>query len=179
MIKPLANWSGRVVVNGVEYGSIAEVPTIELDSSTVITLLPVVRQTIQKVTETVEHVITVKEYMTLPATPEFDFMDRWNKGVPMPLRTMVGTVEKETKGMVYMKLHGEGLPTITCMRCGRRLTNPVSRHYGLGIECIKKVGFFKIDDVTGIKEALVNLKWEGWCIKSAIIEDKIKGVDDD
>ena len=178
MIKQLANWQGKVIVNGVEYESIREVPALSLTSETVITLLPkvaqAVKQTVQAVADKVEHVITVKQYMTKPASPEFDFMAKWNNNCPMPMRTMVGTVEKETKGMVYMKLHGQGLPTITCMRCGRELTNPVSRHYGLGIECIRKVGMpYDVSEVDSIKEALVNIIWEGWIPKSAIIENTI------
>ena len=179
MIKQLANWQGKVIVNGVEYGSIREVPTLSLTSETVITLLPkvaqAVKQTVQAVADKVEHVVTVKQYMTKPASPEFDFMAKWNNNCPMPMRTMVGTVEKETKGMVYMKLHGQGLPTITCMRCGRELTNPVSRHYGIGPECIQKLGLcYEVTDVDAIKEALVDIAWEGWIIKSAITEDEVK-----
>lgn len=49
--------------------------------------------------------ITVKKYMTEPATVSFDFQDKWNNGMPMPLVTMTGEVLKETRGMVYMRLH--------------------------------------------------------------------------
>lgn len=129
----------------------------------------------QSVTDTLENVtqykITVKAYMTRPATPEFDFMSKWNNNVPMPLRTMVGTVEKETRGMVYMKLHGEAEPVVTCLRCGRILTNPVSKMYGIGPECITKIPFIMnldMNDVEGIKKKLVDVTWEGWIIKSAI-----------
>ena len=48
--------------------------------------------------------ITVKKYMTEPATPNFDFQDRWNDGKPMPLCTMRGKVTKETRGMFHMEL---------------------------------------------------------------------------
>ena len=48
--------------------------------------------------------ITVKKYMTEPATPNFDFQDRWNDGKPMPLCTMHGKVTKETRGMFHMEL---------------------------------------------------------------------------
>lgn len=48
--------------------------------------------------------ITVKKYMTEPATSTFDFQDKWNNGKPMPLCTMQGKVTKETRGMYYMEL---------------------------------------------------------------------------
>ena len=134
-----------------------------------------VKTPVKAVSDKVEHIITVRRYMTEKSSEGFDFMKKWNNNIPMPMRTMVGTVEKETKGMVYMKLHGQGLPAVHCVRCGRELTNPVSRHYGLGIECIHKVGIIAdINEVERIKDALVNITWEGWCIKSAIIEDIIK-----
>ena len=48
--------------------------------------------------------ITVKKYMTEPATANFDFQDKWNNGKPMPLCTMQGEVIKETRGMFHMEL---------------------------------------------------------------------------
>ena len=48
--------------------------------------------------------ITVKKYMTEPATANFDFQDKWNDGKPMPLCAMRGKVTKETRGMFHMKL---------------------------------------------------------------------------
>lgn len=49
-----------------------------------------------------ETTIKVKAYMTKPATPQFDFMQKWNNNKPMPYRIMKGEKVKETKGMVYM-----------------------------------------------------------------------------
>lgn len=60
-----------------------------------------------------EYLITVKSYMTKKSSPGFDFMAQWNNDNPMPLITMVGTIEKETPGMVYMKLRGELVSTVT------------------------------------------------------------------
>lgn len=51
--------------------------------------------------------ITVKKYMTEPATSTFDFQDRWNDGIPMPSKNMWGGVTKETRGMYYMTLEDE------------------------------------------------------------------------
>ena len=53
--------------------------------------------------------ITVKKYMTEPATANFDFQDKWNDGKPMPLCTMHGKVTKETRGMYYMKLKADDI----------------------------------------------------------------------
>lgn len=48
--------------------------------------------------------ITVKKYMTEPATSTFDFQDKWNNGIPMPSCIMTGIVIKETRGMYYMHM---------------------------------------------------------------------------
>ena len=53
--------------------------------------------------------ITVKKYMTEPATVNFDFQDKWNNGKPMPLCIMQGEVIKETRGMYYMKLKSDNI----------------------------------------------------------------------
>ena len=53
--------------------------------------------------------ITVKKYMTEPATTTFDFQDKWNNGLPMPLCTMQGKVIKETRGMYYMELEEDDI----------------------------------------------------------------------
>lgn len=186
MIKQLANWAGTVNVNGVEYATIGDVPeNLELSGTTVITLIPrqLPKQTVQAVSDKAEHVITVKQYMTKPACPEFEFMAKWNNNVPMPMRTMVGTVEKETKGMVYMKLHGELLAErmFTCMCCGRQLTNPVSQFFGVGPECGGHNYTHPFDSDEELREAVEAYKkvllaktWEGWIIKSAIVEDTIR-----
>lgn len=174
MIKQLLGWEGKVNINGTDFENIGAVPaTLLLDNNSVIKLYPakqeVKHSVAQSVDDNTEYTITVRQYMTQPSTPEFDFMDKFNKGIPMPMRTMTGVIVKETPKMVYMKLHGQAKKTIRCMRCNKELTNPVSRLYGLGIECIQKVGIpFDVTDVENIKEALVNVTWEGWIIKSAI-----------
>ena len=53
--------------------------------------------------------ITVKKYMTEPATVNFDFQDKWNNGKPMPLCIMQGEVIKETRGMYYMELEEDDI----------------------------------------------------------------------
>lgn len=181
MIQALEKWQGRIDIDGTNYEDVTKVPVSAVGGATTITLIP--RQTIQKVQEVVEHIITVKQYMTKPATPDFNFMAQWNNNIPMPMCTMVGTVEKETRGMVYMKLHGEIIADrmFTCMFCGRPLTNPVSQYFGAGPECggHNYVNPFETEEelrqaVNAYKKQLANVTWEGWIIKSAIKEDRIK-----
>ena len=59
---------------------------------------------VQKMEVGKSYKITVKKYMTEPATANFDFQDKWNNGKPMPLCTMHGKVTKETRGMFHMEL---------------------------------------------------------------------------
>lgn len=182
-LKQLQGWQGRINVNGTEYDTVNSVPdTVELVGAT-ITLLPKVNKEVRRVkvedsTDNREHLITVKQWLTQPATLEFDYNDRMNKGVPMPLRTMQGTIVKETAKSVYMHLHGSTKPVVHCMRCGRELTNPISRHYGLGIECIQKVGIVAdINEVEKIKEQLVKIEGYWWIPKSSILSDEIVEAD--
>ena len=124
--------------------------------------------------------ITVKPYMTKKATPEFDFMAKWNNDNPMPLMTMVGEKVKETKGMVYMELHGDITAEITdrCLACGKPITNPVSRYFGMGPVCggHNYVSPFADDEslkaaVGEYRKKLQSITWSGWVIKSAITEE--------
>lgn len=179
MIALLKDWKGEIDINDKHYTSIqdAESDFKRVSDEIHIVLYSATKNAVQHTTAVLEtksdeYKITVKKYMTEPSTPEFDFMKKWNNNIPMPLRTMTGTIEKETRGMVYMKLHGQAEPVIRCMRCGRLLTNPVSKLYGIGPECMAKLGFVRIniEDVETIKKELVTIVWEGWIIKSAIIE---------
>lgn len=137
------------------------------------------RQSIESVQSVQQYKITVKKYMTKPATPEFDFMAKWNNNNPMPLRTMIGTIEKETRGMVYMNLHGDiyAEKICTCMKCGRVLTNPVSQFFGIGPECGGHNYVNPFNSEAELKEAvsayraqLQKIQWSGWIIKSSITE---------
>lgn len=130
-----------------------------------------------------EYKIEVKGYMLKKATPEFDFMARWNNDEPMPLKIMYGVKLKETKGMVRMRLHGDIKERVTqrCMGCGRPITNPVSRYFGLGPVCGNHDYTNPFDTEEELQQAvadyrakLVNTVWEGWIIKSAI-----ESIDDD
>ena len=115
--------------------------------------------------------------MTEPATSTFDFQDKWNNGNPMPLCIMQGEVIKETRGMYYMNLQGKAEPTSRCLVCGKTLTNPISKLYGIGPECSEKVGLIRIESEEEAKEKLKDImeqiddiSWIGWVIKSAIKE---------
>ena len=180
MLTMLKNWSGKVEVDGVQYENIKSIPTEKFKSGNAFNIKLYSKTHIHnksaetskiEVSSSSEKRITVKAYMTKKASPEFDFMQKFNNDIPMPLRTMTGTIEKETRGMVYMNLHGVGEPVIRCMRCGKLLTNPISQHYGIGPECMSKLGIVAdIEDVDTIKKQLVNVTWTGWVIKSAITE---------
>lgn len=188
ILHELASWSGAVEINGVKFDNVSEaihsvsdslkdIHSIRLYSNkeNAVQRTESVRNSISDVCE---YVITVKQYMTKKSTPDFDFMAKWNNDIPMPLRTMVGTVEKETAGMVYMKLHGDIVSETvqTCMRCGKPITNPVSQFFGMGPECggHNYVNPFESDEElrqvvdSYRKNHLQKITWEGWLIKSAI-----------
>lgn len=188
MLSLLKSWKGNVEVDGKEYSTITSVLASNFnDKSFHIVLYPERSKTsntakLQSDNDTSQEVvITVKKYMTQKANPGFDFMKKWNDDNPMPLRTMVGHKVKETPGMVYMELHGDILQerTISCMCCGRKLTNPVSQYFGIGPECGNHnyTSPFDTDEelrqaVSEYKKQLQETKWEGWIIKSAITREE-------
>lgn len=182
------NWNGTILVND------SECETLDLSSlngSVNIRLLPKgtahrVRVTddttnsVESTNDVTEYRIKVKSYMTKKATPDFDFMQRWNNNVPMPLMVMTGTKEKETKGMVYMKLHGDLYAEViqTCMCCGKPITNPISKYFGMGPVCGGHNYTSPFDSEDDLKQAvaeykkkLLNITWEGWIVKSAVTEE--------
>ena len=191
MLELLKNYPGTLKVNGKEFENVTQAIqffsgyqgrlVIELNANTV-TPTPPSRQEVEEGKET-EYVIKVKQYMTKPATPSFDFMDKWNNGVPMPMRIMVGKKLKETKGMVKMELRGELIiqeVNPVCMKCGRELTNPVSQYFGIGPECggHNYINPFETEAelrqaVEETRKKLQSITWTGWVIKSAIEEQKI------
>lgn len=132
--------------------------------------------------EHIQKKITVKQYMTRKSTPEFTFMKQWNNDNPMPLRTMIGTVLEETRGMVKMKLHADITEERTqrCLCCGRTITNPVSQYFGMGPECGGHNYINPFYSEEELKKAvqdyrenvLKNIIWTGWIIKSAILEEE-------
>lgn len=188
MIDMIRSWQGRVAVNGQPYDNIqSAISNFKAGSGPICINLYPKQQTPLKIENMQpermsgerEVRITVKKYMTEQASPLFDFMAKWNNNNPMPLRTMTGKVLQETKGMVKMRLHGDiwTEKISTCMCCGRRLTNPVSQYFGIGPECGGHNYTNPFDSDAELREAvaeyrkkLQNITWEGWVIKSAIIE---------
>ena len=186
MVSMLAGWKGSCEVNDKMYESISKVET-PISSPIHIILYPnqskreKVHENKAESINSTEFLITVKQYMTKQAEPGFDFMEKWNHNNPMPMRIMQGTVEKETRGMVYMKLHGTmyAEKMCTCMCCGRKLTNPVSQYFGVGPECGGHNYVSPFDTEEELKQAvaayrkhLQEITWEGWIIKSAIVEQE-------
>lgn len=123
-----------------------------------------------------EYIVKVKRWMTEPSSNSgFDFIYHWNNNVPMPLRVMRGRVLKETRGMVYMDLRACPLRTDHCMKCGKPLTHPVSRLYGLGPEC---GGHYHINPFNTeeelqnamheVQQKLNDITWTGWVAKSGV-----------
>ena len=123
-----------------------------------------------------EYIVKVKRWMTEKTTDDsFDFMRHWNKNIPMPLRVMRGRVLSETRGMLYMELRACALRTDYCMKCGKPLTHPVSRLYGLGPECGSHYHINPFDTEEELKAAihevrkkLSQITWSGWIAKSGV-----------
>ena len=183
MLSYLKDWSGTVVIGSTRYDSILAVLKAYdgKQSPNSITLLPCAENVPErlKTADTTSYRITVKSYMTKKASTDFDFMRKWNNDVPMPFVTMIGTIEKETKGMVYMKLHADIYADViqTCMKCGKPITNRVSQYFGVGPICggHNYVNPFGSEEelkqaVSNYRKQLQKVTWEGWIIKSAIIE---------
>lgn len=191
MLNFLENYSGRLIVNGTEYPSLEEARSAFRGFKGQITIVinpeaPAARMERREASEEISgspiYQIKVRQYMTKPASPEFDFQDKFNKGVPMPMRIMVGKKLKETRGMVQMELWGEivGEQISQCMKCGRTLTNPVSRYFGIGPECGGHgyVHPFESEDqlqaaISKVGQELREIKWTGWIIKSSLEQEEI------
>jgi len=189
MLNLLEGYKGSLEVNGQSFDSLdsALKGLKNFDGQLTIVLNKGAGEQVSQASQQVEEVagdkiyrIKVRQYMTRPSTPEFDFHDKWNNGNPMPMRIMVGKKLKETKGMVQMELWGEITEDVTthCMRCGRTLTNPVSKYFGIGPECGNHGYDNPFDDEEELKRAvkevdrqLREIKWTGWVIKSSIQEE--------
>ena len=182
MIKLLQNWNGVIEINGTTYENYSAIPSDLVLTDNMVIILHgkqnvSERQRMNDSDDNIQYVLTVKQYMTKKATPEFDFMAKWNHDEPMPLRTMVGTKVKETRGMVYMKLHGDIVSDQVqfCMKCGKPITNPVSKFFGMGPECggHNYINPFNTREeleeaVNAYRKKLNDVTWEGWIIRSAI-----------
>ena len=123
-----------------------------------------------------EYIVKVKRWMTQKTTDDgFDFMRHWNQNIPMPLRVMRGRVLSETRGMLYMELRACPMETDFCMKCGKPLTHPVSKLYGLGPECGSHyhINPFETEEelnaaIQEVRQKLNNVTWTGWIAKSGV-----------
>lgn len=188
MLSMISKWNGRVEVNGEIFENGQEaLQRVKRDGLTGIDIKlhsntkTRAKATVETLERDVEYRITVKPYMTRKATPEFDFMSKWNNDQPMPFRIMQGKKLKETRGMVQMELHGDmyAEKMCTCMKCGRKLDNPVSQYFGIGPECGNHGYINPFDSEEKLREAvsayrkeLQETTWTGWVIKSAIISEE-------
>ena len=174
-------WEGTVEINGTLYDNGSLVNESLLSGALNIILNPKKKseESFSLDIPSEEMRITVKSYMTKKSSPDFNFMEKWNDNIPMPLRTMVGRKIKETPGMLFMELHGDITQEITqtCMKCGRPITNPISQYFGLGPECghHNYVNPFSTEEelrehVKAYREKLRTITWKGWIPKSAFVE---------
>lgn len=186
MLNQLTGINRTVKVNDINYNSVEELlqelqtqkfkgdVQILIEPSEVVVSNTATKDTIYK--------IKVRQYMTRPSTPEFNFHEKWNNNIPMPMRVMVGRKLEETKGMVKMELWGQITDEVAemCMKCGRRLTNNVSKYFGIGPECGGHNYIHPFETEQELKDAvkqqneqLMKIKWTGWIVKSAIEEETI------
>ena len=190
MLNLLEGYKGSLEINGIMYNDLkaavqafkgfdGELTIVLNKGAKIAEQRPTIssENTVQEIQGSPIYKIKVRQYMTKPGSPEFDFHDKWNNGTPMPMRIMVGRKLKETRGMVQMELWGEIIDEISthCMKCGRTLTNPVSKYFGIGPECGNH-GYnnpFETDEeleaaIKEVQKQLKEIKWTGWVIKSAI-----------
>ena len=117
MLNLLKDYKGSLEINGIMYNDLkAAVQAFKgFDGELTIVLNKGVKIAEQRPTISSENTvreiqgspiykIRVRQYMTRPASPEFDFHTKWNNDNPMPMRIMVGRKLKETRGMVQMEL---------------------------------------------------------------------------
>jgi len=193
MLSLIGDYKGALEINGIGYSNLKEATQALKGSSGQLTIVLNKGATglthnatsqVNKLEGSAIYKIRVRQYMTRPASPEFDFHTKWNNDNPMPMRIMVGRKLKETRGMVQMELWGEivGELTTQCMKCGRALNNPVSKYFGIGPECggHNYNNPFETDEelhqaVADMQEKLKEVRWTGWIIKSAIEEEEYLG----
>lgn len=126
-----------------------------------------------------EYKVMVKPWMTNYNTfmDGNSFLMKYNK-CPMPFCTMYGKKLQETPTMIRMELYADIREEYTenCIKCGKPLTNEVSKYLGIGPECGHHNYTLPFEDEQKlnearkeIKENLKQIKWEGWILKSGIV----------
>lgn len=192
MLRLFKDWSGAVEVDGIIYDSIESVNlshikdldnlSIKLLSNTVKPVKTSNTQADRVDTLDGEYIVEVKPYMCKKSTPQFDFMAKFNNDNPMPFRIMQGKIIKQTKGMYQLKLKAtdmvKGEKYITCMCCGRKLTNTISKWFGIGPECSGNYWGVDTSDLDKAQEEvfekLETIEWTGWAPKSACTLKEVK-----
>lgn len=91
----LKTWQGKIFING---RVVKDIDKADFGGALKIKLVP------KEKSLTVITKVVVKSYMLKRATPQFDFMSKWNNDNPMPTDTMYGYVTSDTRGMVRMAL---------------------------------------------------------------------------
>lgn len=168
----------RFIVNGKEYKD-GESPLLELSDGDDVKIELIPKLLKEGLTTGIEvgktYIIKVTRRMTRRPKDKSEFMFMWNEGIPMPFMIMVGTVIRETRGMFYMRCYSKPLHTNMCMRCGRKITHPVSLLYGLGPECGNHAYITPIETeeqfieaFDTIKANLKSITWNGWILKTEI-----------
>jgi hypothetical protein len=94
---------------------------------------------------------------------------------PVPMRTMKGTILRETAKAIHVRLEGFLEPSKVCLHCGRKLTHKVSLLYGIGPICGQH---FHINPLASeeelekhydrMKAQMERVQWEGWLPKSQV-----------
>lgn len=89
---------------------------------------------------------------------DLTFHNKWNKGVPVPLTFMYGTIVEELDSMYYVKLYGSDWKSVSCHHCLRFIEKDT-----LCDSCKKSLGIIVESDIQ-------NIRWEGWIPKDGIKE---------
>jgi hypothetical protein len=188
MLDLLKEYKGNIIVNGIFYNNVSEaIEKLKNFNGEIEVKLNLPKEEPQNKISNLYldnniYRIKVRQYMTKPSCPEFNFHENWNNNIPMPMRIMIGKKIQETKGMIKMELWGDIIEEQTdyCMKCGKILTNPVSKYFGIGPECGGHNYVNPFDSpaelkaaIKAYKEKLNKTTWTGWIIKSAIEEEEI------
>lgn len=179
----LDNWNGTIEINGkdaksVDINSIEGAISIHLMPEGFVPKVSVPVQITSDAddAEPMTYKVKVRAWMTKKG---FEFMVKWNNDIPMPLRVMIGQIDKETPNMYHMQLHGDIIEEVSqnCMCCGKPITNEISKYFGMGPVCGNHNYVNPFNSTEELKQAvadyrakLKDIKWSGWIPKSAIEE---------
>ena len=191
MSKALTNYLNNIKGEDIKISAKTIVTTIENEPKTIQVINIVKKEEKPQRTndfqvspkQDIEYKVTVKLYMTKQDSVNFTFHSTWNEGKAMPLRVMYGKLVGQTKNMVKMQLKGKITETGVCLKCGRALTNEISKLYGLGPECGQHYYINPLSKEEfelhkqSIQNKLEEITWEGWIPKVAIISmEEVSGT---